>query len=662
MNRIKRTVTILLAVCSPGLYTSATTIDIDDQRQAFREAYPNAELGVWSLPAEREALLRRYVLWPELRAAYLRTRLRTDHAEIKQFLASYADLKPARELRFRYALELARQEQWSAFRDIYNAHYRHLGNARLDCLALRADMDSLSEEKRRQRVTPLWLIAGSQAKECDPVFTRLRRLQVLDDNLYKERFALAVENRELGIARYLARSLPDAYQQTARNWTRAIGLPRQFLEEHDATEHSAEYREQLQGAIKQIAYDEPELAERYWHKVAAQHAFSPAERAATEQHIALWLARTHHLDARRALDELPAAAVDDEVLRWRVRIALREARWADVLQHISAMPADLREGPQWQYWRAVALQKTGDREAARLFATLADERSYYGFLAADALDQAYAYQNSELIADDAVLKSISQLPEIQRARELFLVGLDGRGRSAWDAAVLDLSAQEQVQAAILAHRWGWHSRAIATAARNEQFDDLAIRYPMPYAAEFARFAGNAGIRPSWAFSIARSESLFMPDIRSSAGAIGVMQLMPATGRRTARQLKLPYQGRATLTNPVDNIQLGTWFLGNMQQRFADHSVLATAAYNAGPHRVDDWLPGSDSLDARIWIETIPYAETRGYVRRVLTAETIFHWRMTGDTDRLSARLAPVLPLERVAALVAAQEPASSAND
>lgn len=225
-----------------------------------------------------------------------------------------------------------------------------------------------------------------------------------------------------------------------------------------------------------------------------------------------------------------------------------------------------------------------------------------------------------------------------------------------------MTAEEQEQAAILAHRRGWHSRAIAAAAINDQFDDLQIRFPLPYATQFDAYAKAAGIRPSWALGIARSESLFMPDIQSSAGAIGVMQVMPATGRQTARELRVPFQGRVTLTDPDRNIQIGTRYLGNMQQRFANHDVLATAAYNAGPHRVDAWLPEDGALDARIWIETIPYSETRGYVRRVLMADAIFHWRMAGETSRLTARLMPILPKAQVAASQTAQEAASSAND
>ena len=117
-----------------------------------------------------------------------------------------------------------------------------------------------------------------------------------------------------------------------------------------------------------------------------------------------------------------------------------------------------------------------------------------------------------------------------------------------------------------------------------------------------------------------------------------MQLMPATGRDVAREIQLPYSGLDTLTNPDSNIRLGTTYLGKMAEHYGGNQVLATAAYNAGPHRVDAWLPAEGTIDARIWIENIPFNETRGYVRRVFAADTIFHWRMTGETRRLSDEL------------------------
>ncbi len=619
--------------------SAATAARLDEQRAAFRERYADAELGIWRLDARQEKLLTDYVLWPDLRAAHLRATLKSaDDREIRDFLDTYGNLKPARELRYRYALELASDGRTEDYLALYRKHYATLGVARLDCAALAAEMKNADAGSIVERATPLWLVGKNQVSECDPVFDALRNAGLIGDSLYQQRFELALADRQLPIARYLARSLPQDFKDRAARWTKVYGAPSRFLEQRETLVDSADHRQQLRVAIEQLAYGEPKLAASYWQQLTKNYAFSADDRAEISRHVVLWLARNHEDSAYEELLKLSGAAVDDEVLRWRVRSALRRQDWSAVVQHIQDLPAEELASEQWQYWLATAVAQKDPEAAEPIFARLASERSYYGFLAADAIAADYNFAHVELQVNDTIQQRLAKQPEFIRARELFMTGLDGRGRSEWDAAVRKLDADEQIQAAILAHSWGWHSRAIATASQNARYDDLDIRYPTPHAEAFQKYAAAANIRPSWALGIARSESLFMPDIRSSAGAIGVMQLMPSTGRITAREIKQPYSGISTLTDPVSNIRLGTWFLGNMQSRFADNPVLATAAYNAGPLRVEAWLPRESSLDARIWIESIPYSETRDYVRRVLTADTIFHWRLAGDVERLSSKL------------------------
>jgi soluble lytic murein transglycosylase len=247
------------------------------------------------------------------------------------------------------------------------------------------------------------------------------------------------------------------------------------------------------------------------------------------------------------------------------------------------------------------------------------------------------------VPDEAVIRQLETRNEVLRAREYFFTGFDYRGRREWRRALANMDSAEKTQASILAHRWGWHSRAIATAAGGGLEDDLEIRYPLPWRQDFEQKSRAARIPVPWAYGIARSESLFMPDVASHAGAVGLMQLMPETGKRTARAARIPYRGVTTLKDPATNITLGTHYLGDMLNRFGQHRVLATAAYNAGPHRVERWLPRGEPLPADIWIETVPYSETRGYVRRVLAAEAVFHWRMNDQTRRLAEAMAPVAP-------------------
>ena len=637
----------LLAACLAGSASALgdTADNLDAQRAAFRKAYPLAERGNWERADADQDLLAAYVLWPDLKAAWLRARIEAaGHDEIEAFLDRYGVIKPAREIRYRYALHLAETGRLADFHQIYERYYQGLEIARLDCLALQAEIAAGRQDRIVSRAYELWLTGRSQEDECDPVFGNLRSQGLLTEEHYRQRFALAIAERQFSLAGYLARSLPPAFADEVKDWQYAARDPEVFAIRLAERKDSEVDRAQLAYALQKIAYQAPATAARLWAAVRDRFTFDDDDKFATDRHIALWAARLHLAEAADMLAAIPAEGADIETWRWLVRAHLLQKDWAEVVRSIDAMPAIESGKNEWQYWRAIALAQTARDDVAQPILTrLAGERDYYGFLAADTLSVPYALRDERIDGNPGLSARLEQIPELIRARELFLVGLEGRGRSEWDAATSTMTSEEQAQAALLAHRWGWHSRAIATVASAGHFDDLEVRYPLAWQQDFGSSAESAGIRDSLAYGIARSESLFMRDIRSSAGAIGVMQLMPATGRSTAQELQLPWAGRATLTDSSANIRLGTWYLGKMLNRFANNPVLATAAYNAGPHRVENWLPDSGALDARIWIENIPYNETRSYVRRVLADDVIFNWRLTGKSHRLSDVLPDVNP-------------------
>ena len=650
MAFLKPVAGIVAALCVLLPATADAGSELDRQRELFRQVYAEAERGRWdgvdALNTEDRERLQSYLLWPDLRAAWFRAAIqKADMDEIEAFLEQYGTLKPARELRYRYALHLAEAGLLDRYLRIYRSYYQGLGVDRLDCIALHAEIEAGDGDRIVRRGRDLWLTGYSQADECDPVFDWMRDTKVLTEDDYRARFALAVDAREFTRARWLARSLDEASLAQANHWLQAGSGPERFVDTHGQRADNDVSRQQLAYAIERITYRDPETALRLWERLENTYAFATQTRHETRRHIALWTARDNLPGAYELLTSLPLEAQDEEVMRWRARVSLRDERWTDLLNDIAMMVTDERNSEQWRYWRAVALARSGNGPAAEaILEPLAAERSYYGFLAADELGVDYAFAHDTLKADETVIESLARRADLVRARELFLVGLDGRGRSEWDAAVAGLTDDEKTQAAVLAHRWGWHSRAIATAAIVGHYDDLALRYPLPFRQSFEQGASSASIPTTWALGIARSESLFMRDVRSRAGAIGLMQLMPATGRQVAREINLAYAGLDTLTDPDHNIRLGTSYLGSMAARYDGNHVLATAAYNAGPHRVDRWLPQSTMVDARIWIENIPYNETRKYVRRVLAADTIFHWRLTGEIQRLSDRLPQVQPL------------------
>ncbi len=635
---------LLAVTTSPLTHAEQSVTQVEQQRELFRKVFASVERGNWTavddLSQLDRQLLEQYVLWPDLRATWLRANIDSASAtEINSFIEHYGTLKPARELRYRYALKLVRNDDLAAYLRIYEQFYQGLDIEKLDCLALQAEIRAGRHRRVEYRALELWLVGKSQVSECDAVFEYLDDQNLLGVVEYQKRYDLAVDERNLTLARWLAKKIGQHTIDAAAGWQEAQANPEDFLRRKRNRSGDKTTREQLVYAVERLTYRDPEIALKLWGQVVKRHNFSAAEKLLTAQHIALWMARDSLPDAYKLLVKLAPAVQNDEVLRWRARTSLRATRWQRLLGDITAMSNAERETDEWRYWHAIALIESGQALAARVgLESLHLERSYYGFLAADKLNKTYALDDSELQVDEPIVAALESRPEVVRARELFLVGQNGRGRSEWDGIVRHLSDSEKIQAAILAHRWGWHSRAIAAAASLGEYDDLSIRYPLPYQEKFEKYSSQASISATWAYGIARSESLFMRDVRSRAGAIGLMQLMPATGRDVAKEIKLPYSGLATLVDPESNIRLGTTYLGQMAVRYGGNEVLATAAYNAGPHRVDRWLPENGTIDARIWIENIPFNETRDYVKRVLAAKAIFHWRMTGKVRRVSDEL------------------------
>ena len=238
------------------------------------------------------------------------------------------------------------------------------------------------------------------------------------------------------------------------------------------------------------------------------------------------------------------------------------------------------------------------------------------------------------------LSSLNNIPAFVRARELFVLERTTDARREWQWAVKDMSKAELLKAASLANQWGWYDRAIMTVALARYWDDLELRFPLAHQKLVVSQAKRRNINPAWAFAVIRQESAFSPDARSHAGAMGLMQLMPRTARQVARNLKIRMRSKSDLLNVKTNIRLGVGYLKKVYDRFDGHKVLATAAYNAGGHRVKQWLP-EESQDADLWIETVPFSETQDYLKRVLTYTAIYEQRLGMMTVPISQRMTPI---------------------
>lgn len=641
MPRIALLTTLaLLLMAAPA---RATTME--SQREAFRAALPQAEAGRWDRVEPLLPQLAGYALLPDLRAAWLRSQLgRVSDVEVRKFLARHPDLGFSAALRRQWAGSLARRGAWREYLELFDAHYAGSHEAVLECHSFTARIRLDRTAGLEDAVLRRWLWPTSQVKECDPAFAWLEQRGAITPERRRARMELALGAGEFRLARWLARPLGTAAVNEVDTWERLHADPAGRLGSPSGWKDTPRARALLLYGFHRLASTDPEAAARRWPAFRDHFPFAADERARIDRRIALMHAWRHLPGAYAMLAALPEASQDDNTRTWAVRVAIRAQDWSAVEAAVARLDAVTAQEPVWRYWLARTLEATGrSGEARPIYAELAGERGYYSFMSADRLSADYNWQHAQTPADETLIAALEQRADIVRARELFMTGQDANGRTEWQQALARLSPAERAQAGVLASRWGWYSRAITAATGAGIADDLELRFPLAWRPLFEERSKRAGISSAWAYGVARSESLFMPDVSSGAGAIGLMQLLPGTGRQTAPRAGVTYRGHQTLLDPADNVALGTTYLAKMLERFGNHRILATAAYNAGPGRVDRWLPETDALPADAWVDSLPFNETRGYVQRVLASEAVFHWRMSGETLRIADAMQPVPP-------------------
>jgi len=316
-----------------------------------------------------------------------------------------------------------------------------------------------------------------------------------------------------------------------------------------------------------------------------------------------------------------------------------------VLRWTQGLSEQSKNDHAWRYWQARALAATGKQQQAdAIYLALSQYRDYYGFLAAEQINKPYHISSQKLSVPEQTLQQIQQQAVWQRAKELFYLARTAEANREWELATENLKQAELLIVAEMLHRWGWHNRAIATLGLAEAWDYLTLRFPLPYRHLVTNFASHYNLDPAWIYAVIRQESLFQSDARSGAGAQGLMQIMPATARKIARELGAHNHSTAVLSRPEHSIRYGSYYLQQNLNKLQNNLTLATAAYNAGPGRIKEWLPGKDkdSLPADIWVELIPFAETRKYVKRVLEYSAVYEKLLGRPQTPMSRRMSTVL--------------------
>lgn len=611
---------------------------LSQQRKQYQQAEHAFKKGHFSTYKRLSKQLANYPLHPYLEYQSLTRNLSSaDSEQVSRFLEQNKDSVIGERFRLKLINHAAKKQQWQTVIDTYIPVF----NASTECKYLNALIHTQQLELAFPRVQALWLSAKSQPKSCDRVFKTWEASGQKTPQLIWQRFKLAMSVSNRRLARFLIKSMPKQDAQTAKLWLKIHKKPQLLLSEQFLNIKHNDRSAILLHGLKRLSRHDIDLAINAYNTLNKQY-LSPQQSAQAARYIGLYLARHHLPDATRWLSRIPNSHVNKAVREWKIRTAIRQSDWNLVLDAINQLTTEQQADHRWQYWWAYANEQLGNtNDAQGIYHYLASKRSYYGFLAADNLGQQYAFENKPLQPGLELMQAVSQQAEAVRAKELFLMGKILPARREWQRLVGRISTEEKLAASKLAQSWNWHDRAIITMGQTRYRDDIVLRFPMQHEDNVNAWSEKRNIDPSWTYAIIRRESAFMPDARSSVGAMGLMQIMPNTARQVARQLKIRYRGRYSLLTSNTNIRLGTSYLKRMLNKLDSQHVLATAAYNAGPHRVSKWLPESHQMDAIQWIETIPFTETREYVSNVLAYTVIYEHLMDGKITRLSSRMPPV---------------------
>ncbi|HET9835184.1 MAG TPA: transglycosylase SLT domain-containing protein, partial [Rhodanobacteraceae bacterium] len=475
--------------------------------------------------------------------------------------------------------------------------------------------------------------------ECESVLDLAHAQGLLTPQRVWARIDRAAEAHAASTIEQSAAWLPDADAVVAMRLADALRSPATFLKGTDKLPDTARTRQALTIALTRYARSDDDLAEAAWQQLSPRFAFDSVQRDRILAALALYSATDYEPDAVTQLAALPASAQTDTTREWRVRAALAQQDWRAAQAAIDALTPQQMEHDEWRYWHARIAQKLGHQQQAQTeFAALGKQTGFYAFLAADRAGLPYTICPQSLAVDAAAQQRLLAIPGFTRAFELFALDMQQPARREWDRAFADIDEADRRQIAALAYTDGWYDRAVFAFANDDDSHFYEQRFPLAQKQNVLAGAQAAGIDPAWAYAIIRAESAWQTDAHSGANAYGLMQLRPGTAAQLARESGLSYGSAQDLYNPSVNIPLGTRYLAAMAMRYDGSPWLASAAYNAGPIPVQQWVDARGSLEPDVFIATIPYYETRDYVARVLSFETMYDWRLHGDALPVTARM------------------------
>ncbi|MDE9493107.1 murein transglycosylase [Xenorhabdus bovienii] len=598
-----------------------------DSLDAQRERYQVVKLA-WEAKnmAEVERLmptLKDYPLYPYLEYRQLTQDLDiATPQQIRHFIDTYPTLPPARSLTSKYINSLASNGDWSGI-------LAFTPNAPRDvmtrCNYYFAKWATGNQQVAWKGAQELWLSGNTLPGSCDKLFDVWEQAGYLSANLILQRMELAIKSNNTQLVNYLIKRLPLSYRSLSENLLKLQSDPA-FIEHFAQTSTSTDFtRSVIMTTFSRFARKDAEVARHSIPAIVRTQKMNDSEHQSLKDAVAWNLMSNVTPEQAKWRDDVIRDSQSTNLLERRVRLSLQDGDEKGLVQWLSLLPKSiLQKKEEWQYWSAIVLLNEGKQaEGEAILHNLREKRGFYSMVAAQKLNITYPLMIDRAEKPD---DSIAKMREIKRIHELIYWHMNNLANSEWNNFVSSQSPLKQQQLARYALEQHWPALSVQATITGNMWDHLEERFPLAWQKEFANFTADKNISQSYAMAIARRESAWNPQARSGKGASGLMQIMPKTAEHTVKEQKIQgYSSSSQLMEPAMNIKVGTAYLDLVYQRVGNNRVLASAAYNAGPRNVDRWLANSaDRIDAIAFIESIPFGETRDYVKNVLAYDMYYH--------------------------------------
>ena len=588
----------------------------DDSLLAAFDAYRAGDALKFSRHAKK---LDRHVLAPWLEYWRLALRLEdAQSADVREFLAAHANTYVAERLRGEWLKVLGGRGDWPEF-DREAANYAR-EDLEIRCYAWRSRL-ARGDEAAAAESQAMWLEPRDLPGSCNQLVTLLWERSRLSTTDVWQRVRVLFENGQITAAKEALGYLAKAEAPDERALAEAARHPKRFLDRLPKNMGRRATREVVVLAAIRYARNDPEAAAAVLER-ALEARLPEADVRYLWGRIGFEAARVHHENALKWYALAGDTRLDDEQLAWKARAALRRASWTAVADAIDRMSPEARREPAWTYWYGRALAARGEETGSRAyFLRIAGQTDFYGLLANEELGYVAALPEATHVPSDEDIERARRTPGLARALELIRLGIRMEGVREWLYSIRHFDDAQLIAAAELARRAEVYDRAIHTADRTQRSHNFSLRYPVPFRDVFRDYARTHGLDEAWVLGLVRQESRFIADARSSAGAAGLMQLMPRTAKYVAAKIGLRNYRQKDVIRVQTNVGLGTGYLKMVLDQLG-HPVLASAAYNAGPSRARRWRDAKP-LEGAIYAETIPFGETRDYVKKVM-ANSVFY--------------------------------------